>query len=88
MRELNIEDVEQVSGGTPLEAVALWTTALGIAGLSGVGTLGVVAAFAASPIVAVGVLALSFGGGYLFNQPPTVNTGTLNPGSNYRESDC
>jgi len=88
MRELNMEDVEQVSGGTPTEAVALWTTALGLAGLAGIAGLGVVTAFAASPFVAAGAIALSFGGGWIFNKPPTLTTGTVTAGSGLRESDC
>jgi len=69
MRELNMEDVEQVSGGTPTEAVALWTTAIGLVALAGIGTLGVATAFAAAPVVTVGALALSAVGGYQFSQP-------------------
>jgi len=88
MRELNIEDVEQVSGGTPMEAVGLWTTALGIAGLAGIAGLGVLTAFAASPFAAAGAIALSFGGGWIFNKPPTISSGTLTSGGTYDESRC
>jgi len=88
MRELNMEDVEQVSGGTPTEAVALWTTAIGLVALAGIGTLGVATAFAAAPVVTVGALALSAVGGYQFSQPPSARLGTVTVGSDYKESDC
>lgn len=88
MRELSIEDVEQVSGSGPTEAVALWTTALGITALSGIATLGVFSAFAAAPIVAVAALGLSFAGGWQFNQPSNLQLGTVTVGGDYRESDC
>jgi len=82
MRELTIEDVEQVNGSGILEGLALIGTGITLATVSGIAALGIRTAFAASPIVAAAALALTFAGGWQLMQP------SAGVGSDSRESDC
>ena len=63
MRELSIDDVEQVNGGGTVEGLALFGTAISISALTGIATLGIGTAIVASPIAALAALGLSFAGG-------------------------
>ena len=88
MRELSIKDVEQVNGGDATEAVVIFGVAISVVALTGIGTLGVAAAFAASPIAAIAALGLSLAGGYSWPQQSNSPLGTVTVGNDYRESDC
>lgn len=88
MRELSINDVEQVNGGGILEGLALFGTGISIAGLAGVASLGIGAAIVASPFVTLAALGLSLSGGYQLVTPNNVQPGTTSVSGDFRESDC
>jgi len=67
MRELNIEEVEQVSGGTLTEALGLWGSGLAIGAATYGSSWGAVSALVAigiSPIGGLAMVGLAFAGGY------------------------
>lgn len=88
MRELSIEDIEQVSGAGVPEALGLWGLALSVAGLAGIATAGVTTAVVGAPIAAIASLGLSIAGGWQYMQPSSLRLGTVTVGGDYRESDC
>lgn len=88
MRELNIDDVEQVNGGGILEGLALFGTGISIAGLAGVATLGIGAAIVASPFVTLAAIGLSLSGGYQLVTPNQIQRGTTSVSGDFHDSDC
>ncbi len=68
MRELTMDELEEVSGGNVAEALGLWGAAAYI-GNSAYGgtwaTIGLMTAAGISPIVALGMVGLALGGGYV-----------------------
>jgi len=71
MRELNIEEIEQVSGGTLTEALGLWGVSMAIGSASygsGWGAVAGLIAIGTSPITALAMVGLAAAGGYMLLQ--------------------
>ena len=64
MRELAINELEEVSGAGVSEAMALWGTSLGIGTVSFGSSWGAVTAFGIAPVTALAMVGLAFAGGY------------------------
>jgi hypothetical protein len=67
MKELTVSEIQEVSGGDFAESTAIFSSGVGLgftAFGTKVGTIGVVAAFTAAPIVSVAMLGIAFYAGY------------------------
>jgi hypothetical protein len=67
MKELTVSEIQEVSGGDFAETAAIFSSGVGLGATAfgtKVGTIGVVAAFTAAPIVSVAMLGIAFYAGY------------------------
>ena len=67
MRELTMDELEQVSGGDIWDALPIWGTAMGIGTVtygSSWGAVAALTAFGIAPLAALTMVGLAFYGGY------------------------
>ena len=67
MRELTMDELDEVSGGTIWDALPIWGTAMGIGTVtygSSWGAVAALAAFGVAPVAALAMVGLAFYGGY------------------------
>jgi len=89
MRELSIEDVQDVSGGSDVtDGAALLLTGVTIAGLGGILGAGVITAFVALPTVALFTVGLAGLGGFHIGRGLVTVGGDYTGGTAGRDSDC